>query len=712
MIGQISTAKDFGRLAGYLERGVDGADPADRVRWARTRNLMAETISEAAEEMANLASINERIEKPAYHLIVSFAPEDRPSGEMMETVAERLLEDLGLERHQALLVAHKDTPHDHVHIMVNRVSLWRDRAANLSYAYRQVERSMRRQELENGLRLVEGLSYELEEDLTPEEIETIMDTHRRSRRREQEEIREKEESLGRGQPEREREAARERAARDQRMENARGELSLSGEALDRVRHALASSGSWGKLQRRLEREGLRLVVRRRSLQVVGDGGRSAPVARLARGASLHRLERRFGAPWPGGPGEGRPWGIVREGAGENDRSEEGSGRARERAIRDPSAQEQAIQEAYDALRALSAAEADRETEAALRRRVVRLEKAFAREIADLEALQAADRGVDEAFAALYRDPARARRAFDAESAARGPEAAWKRLGRAPEEYGALEKGWLSRRPADPRAAHRAIEQSQRLEGGLWAREMTLRELRATAPEAMTVESAAAPREAQEAQRAQEAARGRQLSVPGDGEAWARAYRDPEAARRRFERAAQGVGDEAAVGALADRPETYGRLRWGGRRRAEALAAELTLGPGEAGLDGTRPPGTDPPGTDLPGMDLPGAAARGEATTEEAYRLALGVRAARKALAEHLAHAPRHGRPIEEMARSVERRVGALGLEGRQVLALKVRNGGLAKSLGRSGRQVAAKIAWGTGVRLAEEALGKEMGIGF
>jgi hypothetical protein len=65
-----------------------------------------------------------------------------------------------------------------------------------------------------------------------------------------------------------------------------------------------------------------------------------------------------------------------------------------------------------------------------------------------------------------------------------------------------------------------------------------------------------------------------------------------------------------------------------------------------------------------------------------------------------------------MAQSVERRAGALDLEGRQALALKVRDSGLAKSLGWSGRQVAAKITWGTGVRLAEEALGKEVDIGF
>jgi Relaxase/Mobilisation nuclease domain len=39
----------------------------------------------------------------------------------MQAVADRVLRDLGLAEHQAVLVAHQDCAHRHVHLMVNRV---------------------------------------------------------------------------------------------------------------------------------------------------------------------------------------------------------------------------------------------------------------------------------------------------------------------------------------------------------------------------------------------------------------------------------------------------------------------------------------------------------------------------------------------------------------------------------------------------------------
>src|SRR5699024_3189956 len=58
-------------------------------------------------------------------------PQDGPTEEQMRKVAEGYLGHMGLEEHQALVVAHNDTAHPHVHIAVNRVHPERGKAWEL-----------------------------------------------------------------------------------------------------------------------------------------------------------------------------------------------------------------------------------------------------------------------------------------------------------------------------------------------------------------------------------------------------------------------------------------------------------------------------------------------------------------------------------------------------------------------------------------------------
>ena len=61
------------------------------------------------------------VQVPVYHLTVSFDHHDRVTPEEMQSVVDRVLRDLGLSEYQAVMVAHKDREHAHVHVMVNRV---------------------------------------------------------------------------------------------------------------------------------------------------------------------------------------------------------------------------------------------------------------------------------------------------------------------------------------------------------------------------------------------------------------------------------------------------------------------------------------------------------------------------------------------------------------------------------------------------------------
>ena len=65
------------------------------------------------------------------HYSLNWAPDERPDRQEMSQAVTESLEVLGLEKHQALVVAHNDTPHRHVHVVVIRVDPETGKAASL-----------------------------------------------------------------------------------------------------------------------------------------------------------------------------------------------------------------------------------------------------------------------------------------------------------------------------------------------------------------------------------------------------------------------------------------------------------------------------------------------------------------------------------------------------------------------------------------------------
>ncbi|MGH7513405.1 MAG: relaxase/mobilization nuclease domain-containing protein [Gemmatimonadales bacterium] len=120
MIAISSSGKSFRALATYLANGRTGKEQ-DRVAWSVSRNLPTNDPELAATFMRATAGQSDRVEKPVYHVALSFDPGDAVDRETMERVAGRMLDRLGLGEHQAVIVAHRDRRHAHVHILVNRV---------------------------------------------------------------------------------------------------------------------------------------------------------------------------------------------------------------------------------------------------------------------------------------------------------------------------------------------------------------------------------------------------------------------------------------------------------------------------------------------------------------------------------------------------------------------------------------------------------------
>jgi hypothetical protein len=154
-IAEAKTGKGFGGLARYLITGHEGNNP-ERVDWIDARNLLSTDPDEAALVMAHTAARNGRVEKPVYHVSINWHVDDQPTPEQMRFAADRLLHDLGLQDHQVLMVAHRDTEHRHVHLMVNRVHPLTHLTWDNKNDYYQIRTSLNRLEKEMQWRVVAG----------------------------------------------------------------------------------------------------------------------------------------------------------------------------------------------------------------------------------------------------------------------------------------------------------------------------------------------------------------------------------------------------------------------------------------------------------------------------------------------------------------------------------------------------------------------------
>ena len=155
MIAVSSSGKSFRALAAYLAAGRTGEE-RDRVAWSVARNLPTDQPELAATFMRATAAQSTKVEKPVYHLVLSFDPADMPDRAAMERVADKVLNRLGLAEHQAVIVAHHDRSHAHVHLLVNRVHPELGRAWERWKDQPLIQQVLREEEQALGLRAVDS----------------------------------------------------------------------------------------------------------------------------------------------------------------------------------------------------------------------------------------------------------------------------------------------------------------------------------------------------------------------------------------------------------------------------------------------------------------------------------------------------------------------------------------------------------------------------
>jgi len=118
---------------------------SERVLFTHTVNLptadaekamgwMAHTAMRQAEIKAAAGGVakGRKLTSPVYAYSLSWSPDEEPTQEQMLAAGMETLKRLGLEGHEAVFIAHKDEPHPHLHVIVNRVNPETGIAAPLS----------------------------------------------------------------------------------------------------------------------------------------------------------------------------------------------------------------------------------------------------------------------------------------------------------------------------------------------------------------------------------------------------------------------------------------------------------------------------------------------------------------------------------------------------------------------------------------------------
>lgn len=72
---------------GYLVNGNSKTPDPKRVAWTISHNLPTDDPEQAAKLMTATAQLSKRCKKAAYHAMIAWAPDEKPSPEIMQIVA-------------------------------------------------------------------------------------------------------------------------------------------------------------------------------------------------------------------------------------------------------------------------------------------------------------------------------------------------------------------------------------------------------------------------------------------------------------------------------------------------------------------------------------------------------------------------------------------------------------------------------------------------
>ena len=156
MVGKITTGKSFRGCLNYLFQGRLQETKEAQQLAAQQKQVEVIAYNQCfgnrlalTREFIEVSKLNQNVSKPVFHISLSFAHADSGRLNLQDKadIAEKLAMDFGFQNNQYVVIAHKDTGHEHLHVVANRIG-YDGRTASDSNSYKRMAEYCRKMEQE------------------------------------------------------------------------------------------------------------------------------------------------------------------------------------------------------------------------------------------------------------------------------------------------------------------------------------------------------------------------------------------------------------------------------------------------------------------------------------------------------------------------------------------------------------------------------------
>ena len=116
-------------------------------------NMLGETVDELSREFGQTRKLKPNLQKCVYHASLSLPEGESLNKDQWGEVSQKYMKEMGFDNSQFMAVIHKDTEHQHIHIVASRIRL-DGTVVSDSNDYKRSEKIIRGFEIEYGLEKV------------------------------------------------------------------------------------------------------------------------------------------------------------------------------------------------------------------------------------------------------------------------------------------------------------------------------------------------------------------------------------------------------------------------------------------------------------------------------------------------------------------------------------------------------------------------------
>lgn len=159
MIGKIATGKSFSGCMQYLHDGrLQETEEQQQIEREKKQaqvihyNQCFGTKKELIRQFIEVSKLNPKVSKPVFHASISLAHQDAGKLSIQDKIdiAQQLAKQFDFENKQYVVITHKDTEHEHLHIVANRIG-YEGPTASDSNSYKRMAEFSRAMELKHEL---------------------------------------------------------------------------------------------------------------------------------------------------------------------------------------------------------------------------------------------------------------------------------------------------------------------------------------------------------------------------------------------------------------------------------------------------------------------------------------------------------------------------------------------------------------------------------